>query len=1628
MSSSGHVERVFLGCDRPALHTATDWLIRQFGSSDAGLGELLIAVPGGRAMRRLEERLAQRSAGKAIVPPRVVTVGGLGDRLLPADSALVLREVYGDQTLQRYAEADRPLVVALEQVMATLQSLVKIEPSLAPHCSFAQAVTLVISQVAGQAIPDPGGKPAIELVGYLELLLDDAPRLVIAGMNEQHVPEPPRVSPLLPEGVRRSVGLADDAHRLARDGYALSTMLASRDGMRLIVGKRSADGDPLLPSRLLLKTDDETMVRRVRDFTAEPEEPASSTPTLLTPGKHDRFVMPMPLLPDEPITSLPVTAFRDYLACPYRFYLKHVLRLDTLDDNAVEVSARGFGTLAHEALRVLAGEDMRAVTDERLIADRLSSALDTAFKRRFGSEPPVAARVQREQLRYRLQAFAPKHAETVKAGWRIEHEEKTRTAKVMVDGQPFTIRGQIDRIDKHPEHGWRLIDYKTADTAKGPAKTHRKKVDGVEQWADLQLPLYLDLAADLGVDRSAQLGYINLPKKVSDAQYGLFDLAGWDADLLEQARERRDVVIRQVRAGVFWPPSEPPVFDDGLRQLCGDEVVRASAGAGKTYQLTTRYLDLLVRQEAPEHILATTFTRKAAGEVLARVLGRLAQACSDDKARQALAQALRQPDLTQADCLMMLRSLTDRLNRLAVGTIDGFFNRAARALSLDLDLPPDPRLIDEGSPLAQQMRFDAIQAALGEQADQDDGMATLIEMLRRLHHDTAQRSVTEAIDAIVKDLGDVYRNNPDATLWDQLPVTGLLKQELLDSAINGLEAMNDALPVKSDGDPYAGFQKMYLKLVNDARAGHWDDVLSNGLVLKISEDADKYAGAPITDDWQDAVYPLAVHARSVRLQALARQTQATHQLLALFDRHYRDARYAQRTLLFSDLTDVLAKGLPGMGEAGITELCYRLDAKVTHLLLDEFQDTSLQQWAVLEPFAEQITDNFEDSRSLFCVGDTKQAIYGWRGGCAELFDAVEQLPGVEPTTLSKSWRSSQVVLNAVNEVFTSLTGNAALAPCQRAAEDWQNGYEWHGAVQADLPGHVVLQTTAGNTEADPSDAGEDDVAAPPDAHAHDVAGYIRDLTHAHPGRSIGVLMRSRSKAKTLMHALRSLGVFAAEEGGNPIGHTPAVAAVLAAVQFADHPGDRVARFHVMNSPLAEVLGFDADTHPDRLARSIRRSLMDQGYAAVIAGWVQQLAPSCDASSLRRLMQLVELAEAYDEDGATLRPGFFAEAVRSAKVEDASPARVRVMTIHASKGLEFDVVVLPDLDATLSGQDARDLIVLDRDSPIDPVRGVYRRVPSRLAGLTPELEQAHEQRAYEKRTEDLCLLYVAMTRAKQGLHMLIRPLKQGKNGKPTTSGLTNLSYAGVLRQALRGDTEEGFSGGERLYESGDAQWSRGGAETITKPVEPARAPEPIRLARATGQSARSWVKASPSQMHNQARVSASDLLSLGPASGQQYGTLVHAMLERVSFVDEGLPHRAALIQAGKPIHTVGIDHDHTADQLLRALQQPTAQALLRRDGADALWRERRFMVRLNDRLVTGSFDRVHLWHDAGKPARALLIDYKTDRVDEATIDAAVARYADQLRLYREALSVMLGLEVDAIQTGLLFISDDRTVEM
>jgi len=403
------------------------------------------------------------------------------------------------------------------------------------------------------------------------LVMDDAPGLVVTGMNEGRVPSSLNADLFLPNQLRRALGIEDNERRYARDAYALSALAASQPDLALVLGRRTVEGDPLLPSRLLFACDDETLLRRARRFFASHEANALQPmlPGQPRPGREQSgFEPPRPEPLEQPVPWMRVTEFRDYLACPYRYYLRHRLGLKPLDDTAEELDAAAFGSLAHEVLRRFGADPIARSTDTDEIRDFLDKALARIVEEQYGRMPLAAIRIQVAQLRHRLSAFATWQAEWAQQGWRIERVEaapEEGRAALIVDGKPMVLHGRIDRIDRNENDGRRIVfDYKTSDSAVSPEKKHQKG----DKWTDLQLPLYRHLLRGMGIEGPAELGYINLPKDTS--QVGK-KLAEWTEEDLLSADREAEWVVRQIRDEVFWPKQEPPpAFSEPFAAICMD--------------------------------------------------------------------------------------------------------------------------------------------------------------------------------------------------------------------------------------------------------------------------------------------------------------------------------------------------------------------------------------------------------------------------------------------------------------------------------------------------------------------------------------------------------------------------------------------------------------------------------------------------------------------------------------------------------------------------------------------------------------------------------------------------------------------------------------------------------------------------------------------------------------------------------------------------------------------------------------------------------------------------------------------------------------------------------------------------
>jgi ATP-dependent helicase/nuclease subunit B len=452
--------------------------------------------------------------------------------------------------------------------------------------------------------PERGPKD-LDLQGWLELIWEDAPHLVVTGMNDHVVPEAVVGHAFLPDSARRILGVADNEARFARDAFVLTLLVESRRArgrLDLLFGRLAASGDPLRPSRLLFQCQDSALAERtLRLFHDEGGE--AKTPPARTVAWRLR---PEPLPPDHPVFSrLSVTGFKTYLACPFRFYLKHGLRMEPVDPARGELDAMEFGNLVHAALEFL-GRDgsLSRSTDAGEIADGFADAVDRWLERRFGSRLPTPILIQREAARRRLAHWAVIEAEQRAAGWEILEVEselgKDGHWPFAIDGMPVT--GRIDRIERHPEAGLRVFDFKTLSPMEnGRLKTvsqfHLTNVkrsddpallpgwalttDGkgkAQRWVDLQVPLYhLALSSRFpGVPVAA--GYATLGRTMEEVRIDLWE--GLDDGVLASAATCAAGVVNAIREGRFWPPNERmPEWDDfhSLLSPTAEEAVDPSA-------------------------------------------------------------------------------------------------------------------------------------------------------------------------------------------------------------------------------------------------------------------------------------------------------------------------------------------------------------------------------------------------------------------------------------------------------------------------------------------------------------------------------------------------------------------------------------------------------------------------------------------------------------------------------------------------------------------------------------------------------------------------------------------------------------------------------------------------------------------------------------------------------------------------------------------------------------------------------------------------------------------------------------------------------------------------------------------
>ena len=848
--------------------------------------------------------------------------------------------------------------------------------------------------------------------------------------------------------------------------------------------------------------------------------------------------------------------------------------------------------------------------------------------------------------------------------------------------------------------------------------------------------------------------------------------------------------------------------------------IKASAGSGKTYTLTRRFLSLLAgaRDEdgracalATEgghcwpDILAVTFTNKAASEMKERVIRLLKEHALADPAKATKdggdsgggawppARAARWVDI-------ILR----RYGALNIRTIDSLLTMLVRLAALELSLPPDfepsfspdeyfeplyDLVLDRARRGDAQLRDDVRDACRLLLFHTDlkgftvgAGLRVRLSQLLQLHLAEGGMSAPDPFgetphrgglpdvdtDALAAKLVAIHTDMRDATA----DLAHILDEEQLSAAAT----LHKFLDKCSDNSAFSPLPKsVYLE------KGGLDDCLLKASKGKGSDDA-----RAAFDAWREACNDFAMRGRliqrALQVAPLAGLARAIAAHLPDFQR--REGKLPQ-PLIPLHARDILNN------EFGVSEAFCRMGTRLAHILIDEFQDTSRDQWAAIEPLAVECLSR---GGGLTWVGDVKQAIYGWRGGDSALFDdilASPALTSIVPTperdTLPRNWRSRVAIVQHNNTVFAQL----------------DDPLRARGVLSAMLgdktPDHVLDEAAASVARAfagaaqgvpDRPDAqgglvrivplhGEDNGDLRDKVRQQLRALFLDDLAARRPWRDVAVLVRKNDESALVASWLMDWGVPVVTENSLRLADHPLVTQTVALLAFLDYPPNALALWEVLTGAelFGGVSGLSDRALRDWLAeRSARaaddprggRGLLADFRAAFPVAWETWLAPFYARAGLmgpydtvREIFERFRVAQRHPEDIGYVRR--FLEVVHNAEsrgltslatflefwVESGGEEKVpmpeamdavRVMTMHKSKGLEFPVVVIPFHHQP----DRTDppLVVAELDG--QPL----------LAPLCPEMGDRYHRAQAAAAAEKLHLLYVGWTRPVDELHAYV----------------------------------------------------------------------------------------------------------------------------------------------------------------------------------------------------------------------------------------------------------------------------------
>ncbi|NNE91914.1 MAG: UvrD-helicase domain-containing protein [Verrucomicrobiales bacterium] len=1098
-----------------------------------------------------------------------------------------------------------------------------------------------------------------------------------------------------------------------------------------------------------------------------------------------------------------------------------------------------------------------------------------------------------------------------------------------------------------------------------------------------------------------------------------------------------------------------------------NEMILASAGSGKTYQLTNRYialmgLDLLQGNPVtPERIVAVTFTRKAAGEFFDSILKKLAKAAGDPKGAEELCPPPEDPlfpvmsKLGQTEYRRLLRVFLDRMPRLFLNTLDSFFANILRAFPAEFGLAGDFEIIDDhlAAVARQQVYRSVFQPP--RRGEEGGGQDQFLEAFRRATFGRERSRIRQSLDSFVDFQHEIYLHAGSGDKWGNPSVIWPKGTPWLGTEVNLEDEFcrlfeifcSEANVTDSQMDFWHEFRDDALNWVPGSYPSsriryflkrileRWGELEQGDTAFPVNRKRQQ-----ILDEACDVLHGIITHLVGEELKTRLQRTRGTWEILAEYEKTYSRLVRRRGRLTFQDMELILAghefgsdlprpmlSQIPGPEER--LRIDYRLDAQYDHWLLDEFQDTNYVQWEVIKNLIDEAVQDVSDERSLFQVGDIKQAIYAWRGGDTRLFHDIYDHykgdgtnPRIKPRELNVSWRSGHDIISMVNRIFQPDPHFSTMEIPSPAINRWK----WQDHLvaptdeQQNLPGYCGWINPI---------AAEDEKMTEEDRFRV-VVSLLDEIQPIERGISCAILAQTNSEGRKIVDYIRAHSdskiPVMSEADISPATDNPLTLALLSLFRFAAHPGDTFAWEHVAMTPFADVFE-NEDLTRGAVASRVLRQVFDKGFEFTLRHWISELerqGVELRPFARRRSEDLALAARLFDQSGSRDLDEFLAYAEKFTVREPDTKSAVQVMTIHKSKGLTFDMVILPDLGGKK--------LTFVRKS-IGVSRNKHRQVEwvldlpqSEIVAADDVLSRYRDAREAEAAYEELCKFYVALTRARQANYLITEPRGKSATSKNFVMLLEKaLGTGSKTRRTIHDGLEVDF-----LYESDEAttdwNWFSGRERNLPPAASADGEIAPVSIP-VTGPPRPRPKRRTPSGSETQI-VTANQLFGRAGRKARAYGTLVHALFEEIEWLDEIEPDELDRRFGAVDIELDSYEKDQAIEEVESCLQfDEVREALSRPSPTAECWLERRFEIFLKNEWLSGTFDRVVV--EPGQSAT--ILDFKTDRIDfddDEKPEAKIEGYRPQLETYREVLTRMTGIPPENIATKLLFTKLKRVVSV